>query len=214
MPWPGRVRFGMLPAMNENFDGMIREVDAFLVGKSRVHRTLDKVQRALDELGVDFAVAGALAVGARGHLRLTVHVDLVVGDEGLHRFRERWLGRGYVEKFPGSRSVGDVETGVQIDFLRAGDYPGDGRPKPVRFPDPATVPQDASGLRVLELRTLIELKLASGITAPDRLQDLADVVALVRANHLAAEFGDTLDPFVRDKFAELWHTAQAPPRDL
>jgi hypothetical protein len=204
----------MLPAMDENFEGVIREVDAFLEGTSKVQRTLERVQRALDELGIDFAVAGALAVGARGHLRLTVDVDLVVTDDGLRRFLEHRLGRGYVEKFPGSHSVRDVETGVHIDFLRAGDYPGDGRPKAVRFPDPAQVPPDASGLRILDLRTLIELKLASGITAPDRLQDLADVVALVRANQLTADFGASLDPLVRDKFAELWQAAQSPPRDL
>ena len=108
----------------------------------------------------------------------------------------------------------DVETGVHIDFLRAGDYPGDGQPKAVCFPDPAMVPRDASGLRFLDLRTLIELKLASGLTAPDRLQDLADVVALVRANQIPADFGATLDLFVRDKFTELWQAAQAPPRDL
>jgi hypothetical protein len=68
-------------------------------------------------------------------------------------------------------------------------------------------------LRVLDLRTLIELKLASGISAPDRLQDLADVMALVRANRLPVAFAANLDPSVRDKFTELWHAANTPSRE-
>lgn len=31
----------------------------------------------------------------------------------------------------------DTENEVPIDVLIAGDFPGDGRPKPVAFPDPA-----------------------------------------------------------------------------
>jgi len=61
------------------------------------------------------------------------------------------------------------------------------------------------------VRTLIELKLASGMSAVDRLQDLADVLALIRANDLAESFGEALDASVRDKYRELWIAAQRPP---
>lgn len=203
----------MLLAMSEHFDEMIREVDGFLVGKSKVHRTLERLRRSCEDAGVEIALAGALAVAEYGHLRLTVDVDVVVSEDGLRRFKERWLGRGYVEKFSGSRGVRDAETQVQIDFLLTGEFPGDGKPKPVRFPDPANIPKAPGALRVLDLRTLIELKLASGISAPDRLQDLADVVALVRANRLPVAFADNLDPSVRDKFTELWHAANTPSRE-
>jgi hypothetical protein len=64
--------------------------------------------------------------------------------------------------------------------------------------------------RVLDLRTLVELKLASGISAPDRLQDLADVLALIRANALPEAFAERLDATVRDKYRELWIAAQRP----
>ena len=47
------------------------------------------------------------------------------------RFKKAHLGRGYVEKFPGSRGLRDTEHNVAIDVLIAGDYPGDGRAKPV-----------------------------------------------------------------------------------
>jgi hypothetical protein len=202
----------MLPAMDDPLGKVTREADAFLMRQSKVHRTLERIARAMADANADFAVAGALAVGEHGHLRLTVDVDLVVTPEGLQQFRDRWLGRGYVEKFPGSRGVRDSETGVAVDFLVTGEFPGDGLPKSVRFPAPGTAPLK-DGIRVLDLRTLIELKLASGISAADRLQDLADVLALVRVNALDREYAAQLDPLVRDKYAELWQAAQTQ-RDL
>jgi hypothetical protein len=57
---------------------------------------------------------------------------------------------------------------------------------------------------------LIELKLASGMTAPHRLRDLADVLELIRARPLPESFAEALDPYVRDRFLELWHAAQTP----
>ncbi len=187
---------------------VLREVDRFLMGESKVQRTLERLSRVLDELKIDFALAGGLAVGVRGHLRVTVDVDVLVTAEGLARFKSRWLGRGYVEQHAGSRSVRDTETGVPIDFLVAGEFPGDGRPKSVAFPDPASVPRTDEPYRVLDLRTLVELKLAAGLSAADRLQDLADVIALVRANSLSASFAESLDASVRDKDQELWNAAQ------
>lgn len=178
------------------------------MGEARVQETLRNLARRLEEMGIEFALAGGLAVGAHGHVRLTVDVDLLIAAEGLERFKKAWLGRGYVEKFAGSRGVRDAETGVAIDFLLAGQFPGDGKPKAVRFPDPGTVPRGDEPYRVVDLRTLIELKLASGLSAPDRLLDLADVIALIRANGLPEGFAARLDPSVRDKYRELWRAAQ------
>lgn len=200
--------------MHREIDSVVQELDAFLMGESAVQRTLERIAARLADLHIDFALAGGLAVGVRGHLRLTVDVDILVTAEGLARFKAEWLGRGYVEKFPGARGVRDADTGVPIDFLVAGEFPGDGRPKPVRFPDPASIPQAEHSLRVLDLRTLVELKLASGMSTPDRLQDLADVLSLIRANALAESFADTVDESVRDKYRELWKAAQHPPREL
>jgi hypothetical protein len=89
-----------------------------------------------------------------------------------------------------------------------GDYPGDGKPKPVAFPDPSNAAVRGARLALLPLPGLIELKLASGMTAPHRLRDLADVIELIRAAQLPAELGHQLNPFVRAKYAELWLAAQ------
>jgi hypothetical protein len=196
--------------MAEDVAGVVRELDAFLMGESKVQRTLERIAARLAELDIEYALAGGLAVGVRGHLRLTVDVDILLTADGLVQFKAQYLGRGYVEKFPGSRGVRDTETGVLIDFLVTGEFPGDGRPKPVRFPDPGSMPRAGSSYRVVDLRTLIELKLASGQSAPDRLQDLADVLSLIRANSLPSSFADALDPSVREKYQELWASAQKP----
>ena len=76
-----------------------------------------------------------------------------------------------------------------VDVILTGDYPGDGKPKPVRFPNPTTVAIDLGGAAMIVLPKLIELKLASSMTAPDRPRDLDDVIQLVRANALPRERG-------------------------
>ncbi len=92
---------------------------------------------------------------------------------------------------------------------RGGDgYPGDGKPKPVAFPDPAATSVEIDGLRFVALPTPIELKLASGMTNPGRLRELADVQELIRVLKLPADFAEQLNPYVRAKFAELWAPAQ------
>jgi hypothetical protein len=65
---------------------------------------------------------------------------------------------------------------------------------------------------LLPLPRLIELKLASGMTAPHRLKDLADVLEVIRTLKLVSEFADELDPYVRDKYRELWQAAQIQDR--
>jgi hypothetical protein len=65
-----------------------------------------------------------------------------------------------------------------------------------------------AAFRLVSLTTLIELKIASGMTAPHRLKDLADVIELIRANALPASYRDELNPYVRERFAELWEAAQ------
>ena len=115
--------------------------------------------------------------------------------------------------FKGSKKLRDTETGVTIDFLVTGDYPGDGKPKPVSFPDPATTFVDIEGMRVIPLPRLVELKLASGLTGGvNRLKDFADVVALINALGLSRDFADQLDAYVRPKYEELWQGVQDSPR--
>ena len=98
---------------------------------------------------------------------------------------------------------------MQIPFAIAGDYPGDGLPKPFAFPSPETVSvRNAEGVPILRLESLLELKLASGMTAAHRPRDFDDVIQLIRVNQLPLEFAGRLNPYVADKFRELWQAAQ------
>lgn len=179
------------------------------MGESQVHRAVDRLVQALDDARIPYAIVGAMALNEYGYQRVTTDVDVLLDREGLATFKERYLGRGYVEKFPGSKGVRDTVNGVDVDVLLAGDYPGDGRPKPVRFPDPATAAVRGERVALLPLERLVELKLASGMTAPHRLRDLADVLELIRRRALPEETASDLDPYVREKFLELWRAAQS-----
>lgn len=197
----------------ERFFAGAREATRFFMGEADVQRALEKVARLLDEDGIPYAVIGAMALNAYGYRRVTVDVDILLTAEGLQKFKAKHLGLGYVEKFAGSKGVRDTENGVPIDVVLTGEYPGDGHPKPVVFPDPAVAAVRGERIALLPLPRLVELKLASGMTAPHRLKDLADVLEIVRVLDLPENFAEELDPFVRGKYQELWQSAQTAERE-
>ncbi len=169
-----------------------------------VHATLNELARRLDEAGIDYAIVGGMALGYHGFVRVTQDVDLLLTSGGYTRFIESLVGLGYVPLFPGARKkFKDTQTGVSIDILTAGEYPGDGEVKPVAFPDPAHVFEVIDGIRVARLVTLIELKLASGMTAPHRLSDLGDVQRLIEIVKLPENLAESLNPYVRDTYKRL-----------
>lgn len=180
------------------------ECDAHFQGRSLVHKTLQRVCQRLTELNVRHAVIGTLAMFSHGFRRFTENVDLLVTAEGLRRVRAELEGRGYLPPFDGSRHLRDTETKVKIKFFKTDDFPGDGKPKPFAFPDPADVVEVRDGIPVVRLTTLVELKIASGISSPDRLKDLADAQELIKVLLLPATVVDQLHPFVRESFNQLW----------
>ena len=181
--------------------------------RSAVHDSLRRITARLDQLGIAYAVAGGMALFVHGYRRFTEDIDLLVTRDGLAVLHDALDGLGYVRAFPGARSLRDADSGVRIEFLVAGDFPGDGKPKPVAFPDPVSVVVEMDGVRYLSLPALIELKLASGMTSPGRLRDLADVMELIRQRGLDVTFQERLNPWVRAKYAELFHAGNAPTRN-
>lgn len=178
------------------------------MGKANVQRALKKLTRLLEEQQIPYAILGAMALNEYGFTRATDDVDVLMTQKGLDEFKQEWLGRGYVERFRGSRGLRDTENVVDIDVIITGHYPGDGKPKPVVFPDPEVEARRGEHVRLLPLERFLELKLASGISAPHRLKDLADVIEIIRIRTLPREFEQQLDPSVREKFRELWEAAQ------
>lgn len=186
----------------------IQEAAKFFMKSDPVHRSLRGITRRLDDLRIPYAVVGGMALVAHGYDRTTVDVDVLVTQDGLASLHKSLSGLDYLPLFEGSKQLRDTETGVRIEFLVAGGYPGDGKPKPVAFPDPAAVSIDIDGVRYANLTTLIELKLASGMTNAGRLRDLADVQELIRTLRLSADYAEQLNPYVRDKYTELWSAVQ------
>lgn len=114
----------------------------------------------LQRLGVRYALAGGLAVGAHGYIRATSDVDFLVGDEAfIHH-------GAFVTFKPG---IPIAVEGVRIDYL-----------SPVAFgaplEDALDHPTVCEGVAVLPMEALIYMKLMA-----KRRRDLLDVVELVKA---------------------------------
>jgi hypothetical protein len=198
--------------LRQGGDRMLREASAYFSGEGRLRNTLRRLTQRLNAEGIPYALLGGLALAEHGYPRLTEDIDLLLTPSGLERLRQRLVGRGYRPAFSGARKTfRDTETGVRIEIVTTGEYPGDGLPKPVAFPDPTTpgIAEEIEGIRVVTLEKLIELKLASGMSAPHRLRDLADVQDLITRLRLPLALADQLDPWVRATYRDLWKKAQA-----
>ena len=190
--------------LREDLEWALKEGSRHFEEKSAVHDALRRIAQRLDELGIPYAIAGGMALYMHGFRRFTEDVDILVAKEDIKRIHDALEGRGYRPPFEKSKNLRDTETQVRIEFLLSGGYPGDGKPKPVAFPEPASVSIERNGIRFLRLPTLVELKLASGMTNLDRLKDLTDVQELIKLLGLPADYTTQLNPYVRDKYHELW----------
>lgn len=166
----------------------------FFRGKGMLNDALKKLAADLDRNEIDYAVIGAIALNQHGYRRFTKDIDLLLTREGLEQFHRKLDGRS-----------------VPVEVFTSGEFPGDGLPKRVVFPNPSDVSVVIDGVKTLSLEKLIELKLSSGISAPDRLKDLADVQELIKLKGLDENFANGLDEYVRAKYLELgaavWNSA-------
>jgi len=189
---------------SHSFIDIFEEGLRYFMGEGELNKTVAQLASDLDRHGIEYMVIGAVALTAHGYPRFTADIDLVLTGNGLEKFHRELIGRGYRPAFEGAKKkLRSTQNNVAIEVLTTGEYPGDGKPKPVSFPNPATASSRINGVQVVTIEKLIELKLASGMTAPDRLKDLADVQELIKARHLSQEFAEKLNPYVREKYLEL-----------
>jgi hypothetical protein len=180
------------------------EGQRYFMGEGKLNNALARLVADLDEHEIDYIVIGAIALLAYGYPRFTEDIDLILTREGLDKFHRELIGLGYAPAFEGARKrLRSTRDGIPIEVISSGEYPGDGKPKPVSFPEPTEASVEIDGVKFATLEKLIELKLASGMTAPDRLKDLADVQELIKSRALDQEFAETLNPYVRGKYLEL-----------
>jgi len=201
--------------LSGDLDMGLKEGSMHFDEKSAVHLSLRKITSRLKDLQIPYAVVGGMALFAHGVRRFTEDVDILLSPDGLKAAHEQLDGLGYVPPFKGSKQLRDATTGVRIEFLVSGQFPGDGKPKPVAFPDPAKVGIELNGITFLRVENLIELKLASGMTGGvNRLKDLADVVEIIKALQLPANFAEKLNPYAQEKFLELWNGISSSSNQL
>jgi hypothetical protein len=190
------------------------EASRYFMGQGKLNIALARIARDLEAHGIDYMVIGALALFEHGYARLTEDIDLVLTPEGLEVFHRELIGLGYLPAFPGARKrLRSTTEEITIEVMVTGEYPGDGKPKPVSIPEPSKASTEIDGIRIVTFEKLVELKLASGMTAPHRLKDLADVQELIKIRKIQPEFAERLDPYVRGKFLELYETVRQNPED-
>ena len=182
----------------------------FFQGTGMLNDALTKLAVDLERSGIEYAVIGAVALNSHGYRRFTEDIDLLLTREGLDSFREKLVGLGYRPAFEGARrKFRTTEGNVPVDIITTGEFPGDGLPKPIVFPDPSAVSIEIDGIRTISIVLLVELKLSSGMTAPDRLKDLADVQEIIKIKNLDAAFAEKLNEYVQAKYLELYDAVAA-----
>jgi len=175
----------------------------------RVAFAMSKLAKSLEREGIDYCVIGGNALHAHGYERATIDVDVLMTPEGLSKFVETHVGRGYVRRFEGAKTkFRNTADDVPIDILLTGSFPGDKQTE-VPFPEPSEIAYDegffALGsqqtIRMVDLKNLVNLKLASCKDLPEeRGQDYMDVIKLIETNLLGEDYAEELHPSVRDLF--------------
>jgi hypothetical protein len=175
----------------------LKEIDLFFQKNDPVYQTLRRLAKRLEKAGIPYAVMGAMAVNYHGARRTTDDVDVLLTREGLERFRKELLPKFYKPVEGRTRRFEERKSGVLVDCLVTGLFPGSGKPGPIAFPDPAEASQEIENLRVITLPQLVQLKLAAR-----RYYDFGDVVFLIRVHNLDESFLPQLHPSVHGDFIE------------
>jgi hypothetical protein len=175
----------------------VKEISLFFDGKDEVHKSMRRLVRRLDRASIPYAIMGGIAVYAHRYRRTTDDLDVLLRPEGLAEFRRLFVPKHYATTPNRSRRFVDKQNQITLDVLVAGYYPGSGVAGPITFPDPTEVAEPRGKVQVIDLPTLIQLKLAAR-----RYQDFADVVNLIRFNELHEAFQRQLHASVRRDYIE------------
>lgn len=172
-------------------------VGTFRPNHTKAYQSALRLCAAMAALNIPCAVAGGLATTAHGYQRSTPDVDVILTPEGLNDFKDWGVGRGWVERYPGSRNLRDTSADVGVDIILTTDGP-------VNVPSPTSTVTNPDGLPVLSLPKLIELKLSTSTLNEKRTKkDLNDVKGLIWSNELGVDYAQNLSPTHREQFQEL-----------
>jgi hypothetical protein len=101
----------------------------YFQGEGMLNETLRRLVLDLEMAGIDYNVIGAVALNRHGYKRFAHDIALLMSPQGLERFRNELLGRGYRPAFIGAtKTFRATERNVPIEVITTGEYPGDGKP--------------------------------------------------------------------------------------
>ena len=103
--------------LDRDLNWALREGSMHFEERNAVHTALRKITKKLDELGIPYALVGAMGMFFHGYRRFTEDVDLLVTREGLKKVHEELEGAGYLPLFHGSKHLRDTDAGVRIDSV-------------------------------------------------------------------------------------------------
>ncbi len=145
----------------------------------------------LNHLGIRYALAGGLAVGAHGYVRATTDVDFLVGEEAFDH-------QGLLVAFKAGVPI-EVD-GIRIDYLSPASLGA-------QLEEVLNHPPMSEGLAVVPVEALIYMKLVA-----KRRKDLVDVVELLKAGAGLTKLRTYLKQYAEDLlplFEELVNEALA-----
>jgi uncharacterized protein YwgA len=118
----------------------------FFMGEGILNETLRRVTKDLENHQIDYSVIGAVALNQHGYRRFTEDIDLLLTKEGLEKFKEELVGKGYRPEFEGAtKKFRTTAENVTVEIITSGEFPGDGKPKPVRFPTQTRIKRRLTG---------------------------------------------------------------------
>lgn len=166
--------------------------DLFHFVAPKVRDAAIKTAVQLEQLGIRYALAGGLAVGAHGYIRATMDVDFLVGEEAFEH-------HGLLVTFkPG---VPIEVDGVRIDYLSPVSLGA-------QLEETLSSPPISQGMAIVPVEVLIYMKLVA-----KRRKDMVDVVELLRAGADAKKVRHYLEQYAADLlplFDELVDESLAP----
>lgn len=172
-----QLSYAQIPRRRVNLMDL-KEVFRFVA--PRVREAAVKTADQLNHLGIRYALAGGLAVGAHGYIRATVDVNFLVGEEAFEH-------QGSLVAFKAGVPI-EVD-GVRIDYLS----PTSLGPQLEEVLDNPLINE---GLAIVPVEVLIYMKLVA-----KRRKDMVDVIELVkvgadvkRVRDYLRQYGNDLSP--------------------
>jgi len=169
----------------------------FFQKRDKVHQSMYRLVKRLEKAKIPYAIMGGMAVNAHHYERTTADVDVLLNAKGFADFCRLFVPKKYATVPGRPRRFVDRINKVGLDVLVTGRFPGSGKPGPIAFPDPSDVCQKIAKYQVVDLPTLVQLKLAAR-----RYRDFGDVVELIRFNELDESFTEKLHSSLRQDFIE------------